>query len=202
MRSATRSRYYLQVPLTDKVEKLERWWFLDQSWKRRLPDDVAWKVDHRSDDWKGALRPLRSFVWRTDANMATFSWSAMLLTSYRQRVRKGLNLAASDVATLNKIFNAAFIKTVIKRVINQYSEICLRRVWHGERFSWWMTSMLHDFGDDGANSTDAETYGRFMSSELNFLYRQWSGPPCDCNAIRWIALRRPCLKRSRKSDSD
>jgi p-hydroxybenzoate 3-monooxygenase len=80
---------------------------------------------------------------------------------------KGLNLAASDVATLNKILTRVY-KDGDKACINQYSEICLRRVWHGERFSWWMTSMLHDFGDDGANSTDAETYGRFMSSELNF----------------------------------
>ena len=164
MRSATRSRYYLQVPLTDKVEN----WSDDDFWtelKRRLPDDVAEKLITGPTIEK-SIAPLRSFVCEP------MQYGNLFLVGDAAHIvpptgAKGLNLAASDVATLNKILTRVY-KDGDKACINQYSEICLRRVWHGERFSWWMTSMLHDFGDDGANSTDAETYGRFMSSELNF----------------------------------
>jgi p-hydroxybenzoate 3-monooxygenase len=62
---------------------------------------------------------------------------------------KGLNLAVADVRIMAKAF-AEFYNTWKTDLMEQYSEIVLRRVWKAQRFSWWMTSMLHRFGTDNA----------------------------------------------------
>jgi p-hydroxybenzoate 3-monooxygenase len=62
---------------------------------------------------------------------------------------KGLNLAISDVRVLARAI-AEFYRNGSRDLLNRYSEICLRRVWKVQRFSWWMTSMLHRFDDDNA----------------------------------------------------
>ena len=59
---------------------------------------------------------------------------------------KGLNLAVADVRVLAKALTG-FYRTGKRDLLNRYSEICLRRVWKVQRFSWWMTSMLHMFPD-------------------------------------------------------
>ena len=61
---------------------------------------------------------------------------------------KGLNLAASDVSTLFRILLKVYREGRVE-LLEKYSEICLRRIWKAERFSWWMTSILHKFSDDG-----------------------------------------------------
>jgi p-hydroxybenzoate 3-monooxygenase len=60
---------------------------------------------------------------------------------------KGLNLAVADVRVLARALGE-FYKTGRMEPLNRYSEICLRRVWKVQRFSWWMTSMLHRFAND------------------------------------------------------
>jgi p-hydroxybenzoate 3-monooxygenase len=60
---------------------------------------------------------------------------------------KGLNLAVADVRVLARAM-AAFYATGRSDLLDAYSEICLRRVWKVQRFSWWMTSMLHRFPED------------------------------------------------------
>jgi p-hydroxybenzoate 3-monooxygenase len=60
---------------------------------------------------------------------------------------KGLNLAASDVYTLYHILRKTLLQGRTD-LLAKYSEICLRRIWKAERFSWWMTSALHKFSDD------------------------------------------------------
>jgi p-hydroxybenzoate 3-monooxygenase len=60
---------------------------------------------------------------------------------------KGLNLAVSDVQVLARAL-ASFYATGRQCQLNKYSHTCLRRVWKVQRFSWWMTSMLHRFPDD------------------------------------------------------
>jgi p-hydroxybenzoate 3-monooxygenase len=60
---------------------------------------------------------------------------------------KGLNLAVADVRVLARALDE-FYKTGRREALNRYSEICLRRVWKVQRFSWWMTSMLHRFAND------------------------------------------------------
>ncbi len=62
---------------------------------------------------------------------------------------KGLNLAAADVRVLSQAF-ISFFRSGDRTLLNRYSEICLRRVWNAQRFSWWMTSLLHRFPNDGA----------------------------------------------------
>ncbi len=59
---------------------------------------------------------------------------------------KGLNLAVADVRVLARGL-AEFYRTGKRTLLDKYSEICLRRVWKVQRFSWWMTSMLHVFPD-------------------------------------------------------
>src|SRR5690606_23496392 len=80
---------------------------------------------------------------------------------------KGLNLAASDVATLYKIMSRVYLHQD-KSCVAQYSEIALRRVWHGERFSWWMSNMLHNYEGIAVNGIDDKTFARFMASELEY----------------------------------
>lgn len=75
---------------------------------------------------------------------------------------KGLNLAASDVSTLYRILTKA-IKEGRRDLIERYSPICLRRVWKAERFSWWMTSLLHRFPDTDGFSR------RIQQSELDYF---------------------------------
>jgi p-hydroxybenzoate 3-monooxygenase len=60
---------------------------------------------------------------------------------------KGLNLAAADVRVLANALSCRF-RTGSDERLRRYSEICLRRVWLAQHFSWWMTSMLHKFEDD------------------------------------------------------
>jgi len=78
---------------------------------------------------------------------------------------KGLNLAASDVYTLYNILRLRYQQNRLD-LIAKYSEICLRRIWKTERFSWWMTSILHKFSDDGFNQRIQEAELDYYTSSL------------------------------------
>lgn len=171
MRSAVRSRYYLQVPLTDKVED----WSDDKFWeelKLRLPEDAAQQLVTGPSIEK-SIAPLRSFVCEP------LQYGRLFLVGDAGHIvpptgAKGLNLAASDVATLYKIFTRVYHHQD-KECINRYSEIALRRVWHGERFSWWMSNMLHEYGDKDLEGMPSHTFTRFMESELNYYLNSDEG---------------------------
>nr|WP_246624679.1 4-hydroxybenzoate 3-monooxygenase [Oceanobacter mangrovi] len=171
-RSLTRSRYYLQVPLTDKVEEWsdERFW---EELKARLPAEVAATMQTGPSIEK-SIAPLRSFVCEP------MQYGNMFLVGDAAHIvpptgAKGLNLAASDVATLYKIMQRVY-KEGDKSCIEQYSEIALRRVWNGERFSWWMTNMMHDFGAEVSGSgMDPLMQKRFMQSELHYYLNSENG---------------------------
>ncbi|MBT00405.1 MAG: 4-hydroxybenzoate 3-monooxygenase [Oceanospirillaceae bacterium] len=171
-RSATRSRYYLQVPLTDKVEDWTDEMFWDEL-KARLPKEVADNMV-TGPSLEKSIAPLRSFVCEP------MQYGNLFLVGDAAHIvpptgAKGLNLAASDVATLYKIMTRVY-KEGDKSCISQYSEIALRRVWHGERFSWWMTNMMHNFGDEvGSNGLDGQTFTRFMESELDYFLNHENG---------------------------
>ncbi len=170
-RSETRSRYYLQVPLTDHVED----WSDEAFWeelKKRLPEDVAAKLVIGPSIEK-SIAPLRSFVCEP------MQYGNMFLVGDAAHIvpptgAKGLNLAASDVATLYKIMTRVY-KEGDKSCVEQYSAIALRRVWHGERFSWWMSNMLHNFGDTSSNDLKGATFQRFMTSELSYYLESENG---------------------------
>ncbi|PSW22230.1 4-hydroxybenzoate 3-monooxygenase [Photobacterium sanctipauli] len=170
-RSATRSRYYLQVPLTDKVEEWsdERFW---DELKKRLPEDASQRLQTGPSIEK-SIAPLRSFVCEP------MQYGRLFLVGDAAHIvpptgAKGLNLAASDVATLYQVLTRVY-KHDDMGCIEQYSEICLRRVWHGERFSWWMTNMLHDFGELNVDNTDGAIFNKLMGSELDYFLNTPAG---------------------------
>ena len=170
-RSATRSRYYLQVPLTDTVDD----WSDDAFWdelKRRLPADVAASLV-TGPSLEKSIAPLRSFVCEP------MQYGKLFLVGDAAHIvpptgAKGLNLAASDVAALYQIMTRIYQHNDTD-CISRYSEVALRRVWHGERFSWWMSNMLHNFGDEAAAGMPSETFARFMDSERDYYLRSEEG---------------------------
>lgn len=163
-RSATRSRYYLQVPLTDKLED----WSDDAFWeelKRRLPPEAAAQLV-TGPSLEKSIAPLRSFVCEP------MQYGRLFLVGDAAHIvpptgAKGLNSAASDVATLYKIMQRVY-QQGDQDCITQYSPIALRRVWHAERFSWWMSNMLHNYRDMELSDMKTGTFSRFMDSELDY----------------------------------
>lgn len=163
MRSATRTRYYLQVPAEENVADWsdERFW---AELKTRLPAELAEKLVTGPSIEK-SIAPLRSFV------VEPMQYGRMFLLGDAAHIvpptgAKGLNLAASDVSTLFNILLKVYRDGRID-LLEKYSEICLRRVWKAERFSWWMTSMLHRFDehDDFSQRISASELDYFVSSE-------------------------------------
>ena len=165
MRSPTRSRYYLQVPVEEKLEDWadERFW---DELKSRLPGSLAEQLVTGPSIEK-SIAPLRSFV------VEPMQYGRLFLLGDAAHIvpptgAKGLNLAASDVSTLFRILLKVYREGRLD-LLEKYSAICLRRVWKAERFSWWMTSMLHQFpqADDFSQ--------RIAESELDYFIRSEAG---------------------------
>ena len=143
MRHANLSRYYLQCPLTDSVDD----WSDDAFWeelKRRIPDAAADTLITGPSIEK-SIAPLRSFVTEP------MRWGRLFLCGDAAHIvpptgAKGLNTAASDIHYLYHGL-MQFYQDGDSAGIEQYSEKALARVWKAERFSWWMTNLLHRFPD-------------------------------------------------------
>ncbi len=160
MRSAMLSRYYVQCPLDDKVEDWsdERFW---DELRARLPAATASQLVTGPSIEK-SIAPLRSFV------AEPMQFGRMFLVGDAAHIvpptgAKGLNLAASDVYTLYHVLRKRY-KEGRTDLIAKYSEICLRRIWKAERFSWWMTSILHKFSDDAFNQRIQEAELAYFTS--------------------------------------
>lgn len=159
MRSHTRSRYYVQVPLTDKVEQ----WSDDAFWselKLRL-DPQAREHLVTGPSIEKSIAPLRSFV------AEPMRFGRLFLAGDAAHIvpptgAKGLNLAASDVKYLSTGLIEHY-RDKSSAAIDHYSEKCLRRVWKAERFSWWFTSLMHRFPDSG------EFGQKVQEAELEYL---------------------------------
>jgi p-hydroxybenzoate 3-monooxygenase len=164
-RSATRSRYYLQVPLTDKIEQ----WRDDDFWqelKRRLDPEAAAQLVTSASIEK-SIAPLRSFVTEP------MRFGRMFLAGDAGHIvpptgAKGLNLAATDVKYLHDAF-VEFYRERSEAGINAYSQRCLKRIWRAERFSWWFTSIMHSFPAEGAINT------KLQEAELDYLMHSEAG---------------------------
>ena len=164
-RSKTRSRYYLQVPLTEKVEDWsdERFW---EELKLRLdPEARANLVTGPS--LEKSIAPLRSFVTEP------MRFGRMFLAGDAAHIvpptgAKGLNLAASDVGYLYHGLVEHY-QQGSDAGIDAYSERCLRRIWNAERFSWWMTSLMHRFPDSDAFDV------KIQEAELGYIVRSQAG---------------------------
>ncbi len=144
LRSPTRSRYYLQCRAEEDVAE----WPDDRFWaelKRRLPEDVAPHLAMGPSIEK-SVAPLRSFV------AEPLRHGRLFLAGDAAHIvpptgAKGLNLAASDVHYLSRAL-IAYYQTGEEAGLTAYSQRALRRIWKAERFSWWMTTLLHNFPDE------------------------------------------------------
>jgi len=164
-RSASRSRYYLQVPAEENVED----WSDQRFWaelKTRLPKALAEQLVAGPSIEK-SIAPLRSFV------VEPMQYGRLFLLGDAAHIvpptgAKGLNLAASDVSTLFNMLRKVYTEGRTD-LLERYSEVCLRRIWKAERFSWWMTSMLHRFPDSDGFSQ------RIADSELAYFVESAAG---------------------------
>jgi len=159
MRSNTRSRYYVQVAADERADNWsdERFW---DELRRRLPAETADKVTTGPSIEK-SVAPLRSFV------AEPMRFGRMFLVGDAAHIvpptgAKGLNLAASDVHYLFEGLREHFAERS-NAGIDAYSGRALARVWKAERFSWWMTSLMHLFPDNGAFGQ------RIQEAELDYL---------------------------------
>lgn len=144
LRSRTLSRYYIQVPLTDTVED----WSDEAFWaelKKRLPDDVAASLETGPSIEK-SIAPLRSFVAEPMryGNLFLAGDAAHIVPPTGAR---GLNSAASDIHYLYHAMLAHY-RDGDDSGLDEYSAKALARVWKAQRFSWWMTTLLHTFPDN------------------------------------------------------
>jgi p-hydroxybenzoate 3-monooxygenase len=141
MRSATRSRYYIQCGVDENVAD----WSDDRFWDElclRLGPETAAKVT-RGPSFEKAIAPLRSFV------SEPMRWGRLFLAGDAAHIvpptgAKGMNLAVSDVTMLGEAF-AEHYEERSDAGIDGYSARALARVWKAERFSWWFTSVTHRF---------------------------------------------------------
>ena len=164
-RSQTRSRYYLQVPLTDKVEDWsdEAFW---QELRLRLDPQAREKLVTGPSIEK-SIAPLRSFVTEP------MRFGRMFLAGDAAHIvpptgAKGLNLAATDVKYLSSSLTE-FYQDKSEAGIDNYSERCLRRIWRAERFSWWFTGLMHRFPENG------EIGQKFQEAELDYIINSEAG---------------------------
>ena len=146
MRSMTRSRYYIQCAFDEDLEK----WTDDRFWdalRTRLPRDAAELLEVGPSIEK-SIAPLRSFV------AEPIQHGRLFLAGDAAHIvpptgAKGLNLAASDVHYLSNAL-VTFYMDKDMGLLESYSHKCLKRVWQAERFSWWLTSILHRFPDQSS----------------------------------------------------
>lgn len=160
MRSQVLSRYYIQVPLTDTVED----WSDDAFWaelKLRLPKEVADELITGPSIEK-SIAPLRSFV------AEPMRYGKLFLAGDAAHIvpptgAKGLNSAASDIYYLYHAMLDHYQKND-DAGLDAYSQKALARVWKAQRFSWWMTNLLHKFDDHAAFE------GHLQQTEMEYLF--------------------------------
>ncbi len=164
-RSRTRSRYYLQVPLTDHLDQWPDEAFWDELRNRLDPEARDHLVTGPSIE--KSIAPLRSFV-AEPMRFGTLFLAGDAAHIVPPTGAKGLNLAATDV----KFLSDALIEACIEKShagIDHYSKRCLARIWRAERFSWWFTSLMHRFPDQG------EIGQKLQEAELDYLVHSEAG---------------------------
>ena len=160
LRSQVLSRYYIQVPLEDTVED----WPDEAFWaelRRRLPGEVAGRLITGPSIEK-SIAPLRSFV------AEPMRYGRLFLAGDAAHIvpptgARGLNSAASDIYYLYHALIAHYEKGDASG-LDSYSAKALARVWKAQRFSWWMTTLLHKFPSNSAYEN------RLQETELAYLF--------------------------------
>jgi p-hydroxybenzoate 3-monooxygenase len=161
MRSKTRSRYYVQCALDERIEEWsdQRFW---EELKRRVGEDVAARIV-TGPSLEKSIAPLRSYV------AEPLKFGRLFLSGDAAHIvpptgAKGLNLAASDVHYLAEALEE-FYREKSPSVLERYSQRALLRIWASVRFSWWMTSQLHRFPEE------SEFSRRIQQSELGYVFQ-------------------------------
>jgi len=159
MRSPAITRNYIQCSPDDVIED----WSNDRIWQElhtRLETVPDWRLVEGKILEKG-ITPMRSFVCETMRH------GRLYLAGDATHIvpptgAKGMNLAISDIRFLSQALSDWY-RSGSEDLLNSYSTNCLRRVWQGERFSWYMTSLLHKFPDDN------RFQHRLQQAELDYL---------------------------------
>jgi p-hydroxybenzoate 3-monooxygenase len=151
MRTPKITRLYLQCRPDEDIAD----WPDERIWDELLLR-LSCREDGTREGWapaRGAIiqksiTPMRSFV------AEPMQYGRLFLAGDSAHIvpptgAKGLNLAAADVSVLTRGL-AEFYSSGQQTILNNYSQICLRRVWKAQRFSWWMTTMLHRAEDASA----------------------------------------------------
>jgi p-hydroxybenzoate 3-monooxygenase len=161
-------RMYFQCSTSDRVED----WPDDRIWaelRARLATTNGWRLAEGSITQK-CIVPMRSFV------VEPMQYGRLFLAGDAAHVvpptgAKGLNLAVADVRILARAI-IAFYRSGRTDLLDRYSATCLRRVWQAQRFSWWMTSLLHRFPEDD------QFRHRLQLTELDYVTRSRAAATC------------------------
>jgi p-hydroxybenzoate 3-monooxygenase len=194
MRSASITRLYFQVPPEEPIED----WPDEAIWEemlRRMTTSDGWSPTVGRIIQKG-VTPMRSFV------AAPMRHGRLFLAGDAAHIvpptgAKGLNLAASDVLVLARALKA-FYERGQTDWLDRYSDICLRRVWKAQRFSWWMTSTLHRAPDENAFDHQRQIadldYLTSSRAAMTSLAEQYVGLPAE---VSFDAVGLPSADRAR-----
>lgn len=179
MRSPTLTRLYFQVPPDESIDD----WPDEAIWTEmlaRMKTEDGWAPNVGRIVQKG-VTPMRSFV------AAPMRHGRLFLAGDAAHIvpptgAKGLNLAASDVLVLARALRA-FYQRGTTAWLDEYSGVCLRRVWKAQRFSWWMTSTLHRFPDESAFDYQRQIadldYLTSSRAAMTSLAEQYVGLPAE-----------------------
>ena len=179
MRSPTVTRLYLQVPPDEPIAA----WSDEAIWREmlaRMTTRDGWAPNVGRIVQKG-VTPMRSFV------VAPLRHGRVFLAGDAGHIvpptgAKGLNLAASDVLVLARALKA-FYEHGRSKWLDEYSDVCLRRVWKAQRFSWWMTSTLHRFPEESAFDHQRQIadldYLTSSRAAMTSLAEQYVGLPAE-----------------------
>jgi p-hydroxybenzoate 3-monooxygenase len=179
MRSPAITRLYLQVPPDEPIEQ----WSDEAIWQEmltRMTTSDGWKPNVGRIIQKG-VTPMRSFV------AAPMRHGRLFLAGDSAHIvpptgAKGLNLAASDVLVLARALKA-FYERNRAEWLDEYSDVCVRRVWKAQRFSWWMTSTLHRAPDENAFDHQRQIadldYLTSSRAAMTSLAEQYVGLPAE-----------------------
>lgn len=163
MRSHARSRYYVEVPISESVDNWSDEAFWDEL-KRRLPDDVASSLVTGPSIEK-SIAPLRSVVTEP------MRFGRLFLAGDAAHIvpptgAKGLNLAISDITTLFEGLKAHYYGD--DAGLDRYSETCLARIWKAVRFSWWFTHLTHRYHTEKFDE-------KLQLAELDYIAKSSAG---------------------------
>jgi p-hydroxybenzoate 3-monooxygenase len=179
MRSTTVTRLYLQVPPEEPIER----WSDEAIWAEmleRMTTRDGWRPNVGRVLQKG-VTPMRSFV------AAPMRHGRLFLAGDAAHIvpptgAKGLNLAASDVLVLAGAMKA-YYERGRSECLDAYSDVCLRRIWKAQRFSWWMTATLHRFPDENAFDRERRIadleYLTSSRAAMTSLAEQYVGLPSE-----------------------